>query len=355
MAAAGYLTEVPVTDTGPVRWREAAAPLASGFDVLLFDLDGVVYVGPAAVPHARESIGRAIASGLRCSYTTNNAARPPQAVAQHLRDLGIPARDDEVVTSAQEGADRLASRLPAGSQVLAVGGPGVPAALRECGLVPVDRFADGVAGVLQGYGPDVGWRDLAEATYAVTAGADWVATNPDLTVPTPRGRAPGNGQLTAVVQRTTGVDPEVTGKPGRGLFDLAVRRSGGGRALVIGDRLDTDIAGGVGAGLPTLLVLTGVTGVPELLAARPAERPSFLSDDLRGLWVAHPPVTAQDGWWRSGPARARVSNRRAEVVGGEAGSLDRVRAAASATWQATDAGVDVDLASVLAGLAEQDG
>jgi ribonucleotide monophosphatase NagD (HAD superfamily) len=275
-------------------------------------------------------------------------------VAQHLRDLGIPAENDEVVTSAQEGAHRLASRLPAGSKVLAVGGPGVAAALRECGLAAVDRFAEGVVGVLQGYGPDVCWRDLAEATYAVTAGADWVATNPDLTVPTARGRAPGNGQLTAVVQRTTGVDPEVTGKPGRGLFDLAVRRSGGGRALVVGDRLDTDIAGAVGAELPSLLVLTGVTGVAELLAARPAERPAFVSSDLRGLWEGHPPVVHRDGWWHCGAARARVVDGRMTLVGDAAAFLDRLRAGTSALWEASDGGQDVDLPSAREELERQD-
>jgi glycerol 3-phosphatase-2 len=343
-----------VTDVGVAGWQQAAEPLAAAFDTLLFDLDGVIYLGSAAVPHAQESVSRAVASGLRCSYTTNNAARPPEAVAQHLRDLGIPARDDEVVTSAQEGAQRLADRLPAGSKVLAVGGPGVSAALRECGLAPVDRFAEGVVGVLQGYGPEVGWRDLAEATYAVTAGADWVATNPDLTVPTARGRAPGNGALTAVVQQTTGVDPEVTGKPGRGLFDLAVRRSGGRHALVVGDRLDTDIAGAVGAGLASLLVLTGVTGVPELLSARPVERPTFLSADLRGLWAAHPAVVRRDGWWHCADARARVVDGRLSVDGAAATSVDCLRAAASAVWEASDAGTEVDLQSARAELERRD-
>ncbi len=96
-----------MTDDGTTTWRPAAQPLASAFDILLFDLDGVIYLGPQAVPHARESVSRAAAEGLRCSYTTNNAARPPAVVAKHLRDLGIPARDDEVVTSAQEGADAV--------------------------------------------------------------------------------------------------------------------------------------------------------------------------------------------------------------------------------------------------------
>jgi glycerol 3-phosphatase-2 len=345
-----------VSGASVISWGVSNLPLADGFDLLLLDLDGVVYVGPHAVPGATENLARAVASGRRCSYVTNNAARPPQVVAEHLRELGIPARDDEVVTSAQEGAELLAERLATGSQVLAVGGPGVAAALTEVGLTPVTRFADGVVGVLQGYGPDVGWRDLAEASYAVTAGALWVATNPDLTVPTPRGTAPGNGQLTAVVARTTGVEPEVTGKPGPGLFRSAVRRSGGGRALVVGDRLDTDIAGAVAAELPSLLVLTGVTGAAQLLAAGRAERPTFLDRDLGGLWRGHPAVTETDHWWTCRQARARVAEGGLELAG-DAGpdGLDSWRAAAAATWQARDRGDDLGLAPSVARLEQYAG
>jgi glycerol 3-phosphatase-2 len=345
-----------VSDIASVSWRASSGPPAAEFELLLFDLDGVVYVGPDAVPHAVESLRRAAEAGVRCSFTTNNAGRPPEVVAGQLRELGIAARDEDVVTSAQEGADRLASRLPPGSHVLAVGGPGVGAALRESGLSPVDRFADGVVGVLQGYGPDVSWRELAEASYAVAAGADWVATNPDLTIPTPRGTAPGNGQLTAVVQRTTGVDPEVTGKPGPGLFQLAVRRSGGGRALVVGDRLDTDIAGGARAGLPSLLVLTGVSGAADLLAARREERPTYLAEDLRGLWESHPAVQPDGDWWVSGGARAQVREGRLELAESpDQGRLDRLRAAAAAVWAAVDAGVKLDLGAVVDRLTTRDG
>lgn len=331
--------------------------------MLLFDLDGVVYVGPHAVPGAAESVARAVGAGLRCRYVTNNASRPPAEVARHLRELGLPAQDDEVVSAAQEGAELLARKVPPGSRVLAVGGPGVAIALRELGLVPVGRYDDAVTGVLQGYGPDVGWRDLAEATYAVTAGVPWVATNPDLTVPTPRGTAPGNGQLVGVVSRTTGVQPEVTGKPGPGLFLSAVRRAGGGPALVIGDRLDTDIAGAVAAGLPSLLVLTGVTDAGRLLAAKPVERPTYLSADLAGLWTAHPGVVQRDGWSICGRARARVRSGRLEMrdagesVDAAAGAepLDAWRAACAAVWSAVDAGADVDLMSAAEELADPSG
>jgi glycerol-1-phosphatase len=335
-----------VAHPSALPWLPADEPLASGFELVLVDLDGVVYVGPYAVVGAAESLARLGGAGKRTRFVTNNAARPPAEVAAHLRELGVEAADGDVVTAAQEGAELLARRLPGGSRVLAVGGAGVSAALEEVGLTPVSRYEDGVAGVLQGYGPDVGWRDLAEACYAVTAGAQWVATNPDLTVPTPRGTAPGNGQLTAVVARTTGRRPDVTGKPGPGLFQSAVRRGGGGRALVVGDRLDTDIAGAVAAGLPSLAVLSGVTGVQQLLGAEPQERPTYLAEDLSGLWTAHPPVFSEWGWWRCQGARARVRDGRLEAETTGAGErLDLLRAAASAHWEARDGGQDVDLVS----------
>ena len=341
-----------MADDRSVSWRACPAGPAREFDVLLLDLDGVVYVGAAAVPGAIESLDRAAEAGLKCRFVTNNASRPPAAVAAHLRELGLTLADDDVITSAQEGAEQLAGRVPSGSRVLAVGGPGVAAALVEVGLVPETRYGEGVVGVLQGYGVDVGWRDLAEASYAVAGGAAWVATNPDLTVPTGRGTAPGNGQLAAVVQRTTGIDPVVTGKPGPGLFDLAVRRAGGGAPLVIGDRLDTDIAGAVNAGLPSLLVLTGVTDVQGVLGAGRNERPTYLGADLGALWIAHPTVQQAEDWWVCGDLRARLDGSGVELTGADTSGdgLDAVRAAAAVTWTALDAGIDVDLAAVVAGI-----
>jgi glycerol-1-phosphatase len=344
-----------VSEVTPVSWRECSTSPGAEYDVLLLDLDGVVYVGLQAVPAAVVNLNRATDTGLRSAYVTNNASRPPQVVAQHLRDLGLSAADDQVVTSAQEGAELLAGSLPSGARVLAVGGPGVAAALEEVGLAPTTRWDDTVTGVLQGFGTDVGWRDLAEASYAVAGGATWVATNPDLTVPTPRGTAPGNGQLTAVVQRTTGVEPQVTGKPGKGLFELAVRRCGGHRPLVVGDRLDTDIAGAVNAGFDSLLVLTGVTDVVALLTARPGERPSYLARDLAGLWSPQPGVQADDGWWVCAGTRVRLEDGHLEVAALVSEQVDRamngagdadlslLRAAASAVWEAQDAGADVDV------------
>ena len=149
----------------------SAVPLAAVHDVALLDLDGVVYVGAGPVAHAAESLDAALdRHGMRAAFVTNNAARTPEVVAAHLVELGIRAQPSDVVTSAQAGARMLAERLPTGSRVLVIGGPGVAEALRERGLVPVDSVDDGAVALLQGYGPDVGWRQLAEGCWPLSAG-----------------------------------------------------------------------------------------------------------------------------------------------------------------------------------------
>ncbi|MBU6243582.1 MAG: HAD-IIA family hydrolase [Actinomycetales bacterium] len=256
---------------------------AGGHDVLLLDLDGVVYVGEDPVPWAVESITSALAQGIRVAYVTNNASRPPGQVAAHLRSLGVPATGEDVITSSMAGAALMADRVP-GGRVLAVGGEGVASALRERGLTPVSSYDEHTAGVMQGYGPDVGWRELAEATYAVRAGLPWVATNLDRTLPTPRGPAPGNGSLVDLVAIVSGRRPDVVaGKPEPALLQEALRRTGAQRPLVIGDRLDTDIAAGHRLGLPTLLVLTGISSEADAIAAGPGWRPDYVAEDLRCL------------------------------------------------------------------------
>lgn len=267
----------------------------SRYDALLLDLDGVVYRGRHAVPHAVRVLQSAQETGVRLGFVTNNAARPPAEVAQHLQQLGLSCSDEQVVTSAQVGADLLAENVAPGSRVLAVGGPGVALAVAALGFVPVHvaeeqdkglsdiEIADSVVGVLQGFGPDVSWRDLAVASYAVAGGAAWVATNLDRTIPRADGIAPGNGTLVAAVSAATGVTPPAAGKPAAAMMQRAAQRLQARRALAVGDRLDTDIAGARAAGIDSLLVLTGVTTTGGLLAARASERPTYVAADLRGL------------------------------------------------------------------------
>lgn len=259
---------------------ETPSKLLAAFDVLLVDLDGVVYLGPDPVPGAADALNRARNAGVRIVFVTNNAARPPHEVADQLSELGVNAKPDDVMTSATAAAVQLASRHPAGSPVLVVGGAGVREALSTVGLHPVDAAEDQPVAVLQGFAPEVGWSMLAEAAVAIRGGAAWLATNADATLPSPRGPLPGNGSLVAALATATGRRPEVIGKPQPALFTAALAISGGSRPLVIGDRLDTDIAGAVAASLPSLLVLTGVSSPMDLLAAPADQRPTYIGRDL---------------------------------------------------------------------------
>jgi HAD superfamily hydrolase (TIGR01450 family) len=316
----------------------AAEPPCRAYDVALLDLDGVVYVGPEAVPGVPQALAAARAAGMRLGFVTNNASRTPEEVAGHLTALDVPASAAEVITSSQAAATVVAQRLSAGARVLPVGGPGVAAALEAAGLTVVSRAEDEPLAVVQGYGRDVGWTDLAEAVVAVRNGAEHVATNADATIPSPRGPLPGNGALVGVVSAVTGRRPLVTGKPDPAMHAECVRRTGARRPLVVGDRLDTDVEGGRRAGAATLLVLTGVTDPPALLAAGPDQRPDLLAPDAGGLLTPHPAVVAEDGRWRCGEWTVRFGDgplrlgRDAVGAPASADGLDGLRALCVAHW-----------------------
>ena len=317
----------------------AASPPCREYDVALLDLDGVVYVGPDAVPGVPDALAAARAGGMRLGFVTNNASRTPEEVAAHLTALAVPAGAAEVITSSQAAATVVAERLGAGARVLPVGGPGVAAALRAAGLTVVTRAEDEPLAVVQGYGRDVGWAELAEAVVAVRNGAQHVATNADATIPSPRGPLPGNGALVGVVSTVTGRRPLVTGKPDPAMHAECVRRTGARRPLVVGDRLDTDVEGGRRAGAATLLVLTGVTGPGTLLAAGPDQRPDLLAPDAGGLLHPHAAVVAADGGWRCGEWSVRADGDDQlrlgrDAVGGPSSpdGLDGLRALCVAHW-----------------------
>ncbi|KOV81607.1 haloacid dehalogenase [Nocardia sp. NRRL S-836] len=252
------------------------------YDALLIDLDGTVYRGQEAVPGAAEAIAEARGKGVGIRYVTNNASRSPQAVADHLVELGFDTSVDEVSTSAQAGAAMLADRLPARTNVLVLGTEALQAEVLKRGLTPVDTAAEARA-VLQGLSMDLGWRELAEAAVAIRNGALWVACNVDATLPTERGLLPGNGSFVAALRTATGQEPLVAGKPATPLLRQAAKDLGAHRPLVIGDRLDTDILGAVNAGMDSLLVCTGVSTAEEAQALPEDQRPTYVGADLSVL------------------------------------------------------------------------
>jgi glycerol-1-phosphatase len=316
------------TETG---LRGSARPLAIGYDVALLDLDGVVYLGGTAIAGAPEALRKAQAEGMRLAYVTNNAFRTPAAVAALLADMGVPAEPTDVVTSAQAAARLLAERLPPGAPVLVIGGSGLRVALRERGLRPVSTAADKPLAVVQGYAPGVSYSALAEGGLAVAAGALFVASNTDLTLPGPRGRQPGNGSLVRVIATATGVEPLVAGKPEPPLHRESVLRTGARNPLVVGDRLDTDIEAACRVGADSMLVFTGVTTAAEAVLAPPGQRSSYLAEDLTGLLEPHPEITSQDGIFCCRGWTARWAGERLDLSG-DGSRIDAIRALCAIAW-----------------------
>jgi glycerol-1-phosphatase len=303
-----------------------------GADVLLLDLDGVVYRGTAAVPHAVEVLRTVEGRGTRLGYITNNASRRPGVVAEQLRGFGLPCDDDQVVTSPQAAVRLLAERLQPAARVLVIGGDGLSSVVREAGFTVLASADEHPDAVVQGFSPDLGWRDLAEASFAL-ADPDvlWVATNTDWTIPVDRGIAPGNGTLVSAVHSAVGRLPVVAGKPETPLFETAVDRFGSRSPFFVGDRLDTDIAGAVAAGIPSALVLTGIDGPKELLAAPERSRPDHVLGDLRGLLEPYPETKRKRDGFAVGDALVRIRGAEVDIVK-DGHPLDVIRAACAAVW-----------------------
>lgn len=305
--------------------------LLGKFDSLLLDLDGVVYRGKQPVAGAVESIRRAKEIGKKVGYITNNAARTPEQIAQQLVDFGIDVLPTEIIGSAEAAAKLLGSKF-SGGKVLVVGGEGLRAEAIKQGFEVVDSANDQPIAVLQGFSPTVGWSQLAEAAFAIQAGASWIATNQDWTIPLERGIAPGNGTLVGAVHTAVGILPEFAGKPFRPIFDAALKQLGITNPLVIGDRLDTDIKGAIGAGLSSACVMTGIAGKKELLGARSDERPTYIISDLRALFEYYPSAQLGKDTCLVGSSEVAIVGDKLLLTAGNPAELDTIRAATNLVW-----------------------
>jgi glycerol 3-phosphatase-2 len=320
----------------------SASPIVEAHDLVMFDLDGVVYVGGHAIDGVAERIERLRATGRHVAFVTNNASRTPDQVAKKLVGVGVAAEGTDVVTSAQAAARLLAESHGEGARIMLLGGEGLRVALLEAGLEPVTD-PEGAVAVASGYGPDVRWRDIMRVATLVRDGLPYVASNADLTIPTPYGLAPGHGVLVRTITGFAGVEATVAGKPERPLMDETVRRVGGDRPIVVGDRLDTDIEGAHAIGVPSLLVLTGVTWLEELASATAPLRPTYISPTLEGLFEAHPVPAVQGAEAELGGWSAAVVDGRLEVTG-RGSDADWWRVAATACWRHVDeTGIPADV------------
>jgi glycerol 3-phosphatase-2 len=322
--------------------EESGAPVVEAHDLVMFDLDGVVYVGGEAIEGVADHIDRVRASGRHVAFVTNNASRTPAQVAEKLTRVGVAADAADVVTSAQAAARLLAEAHGEGARILLLGGEGLRVALLEAGLEPTDD-PEGAVAVASGYGPDVRWRDIMRASTLVRDGLPYVASNADLTIPTPYGLAPGHGVLVRTITGFAGVEATVAGKPEKPLMEETVLRVGGDRPIMVGDRLDTDIEGAHAIAAPSLLVLTGVTWLEELAAATEELRPTYISPTLEGLFEPHAVPAEDGGSVELGGWAARVDDGRLRVTG-EGTDADWWRVAATACWRHLDeSGVVVDV------------
>lgn len=257
--------------TTPEGRHEPAGPpssdgreiLAKRHDALLVDLDGVVYRGDHPIPAAPGTFTELASLGVPVVFLTNNSSRPTRFVAQKLRSMGVPARPDDILSSAQATARLLQREGAGGSTAFVIGERGIREALEAVGVVLVDGSAGRADLVVVGWDRSADYDKLKTASLFVERGARLIATNGDASYPAPDGMWPGAGALLAAVVTATGATPLVVGKPARPMFEAAAEAAGASRPLVVGDRLDTDVAGAVAMGWDSLLVMSG--------AARPAD------------------------------------------------------------------------------------
>lgn len=319
--------------------------LGEHYDAALFDLDGVIYLGPYAIDSVPDTLTELRSRGVHLGFVTNNAARTPATVAEHLVELGIEAEEADVVNSTMATLRMLSDDLEPGASILAVGTDALREQLGAAGFTLVNSLDDAPTAVVQGYSPTIAWPKLEEAALAIQRGAAWYATNPDLTRPSDRGLVPGLGAQIGVIRACVTIDPQIAGKPYRPLLDETVLRIGAESPIFVGDRTDTDILGANNVGMDSLFVFTGAHGKHDLAAAAPDFRPTYIGYDASAL--LEPPREAEyDG------QRYVCSYQEVDFIDGAAylstrpvtrdEQLDALWAALQAAWR-----FDADISAVL--------
>ena len=323
--------------------------LSEAYGLALLDLDGVVYRGKNPVDHAAENIRKAEQLGMTVEYTTNNSSRLQSVVADQLKGFGLDVEPWQVITSSVVAARMVARAVPKGAKVFVLGARHLREEVSKQGLQVVDSAEERPVAAIQGWYPEMSWNEMAQIAYAVEHGATYFVTNRDLTIPRELGIAPGCGSMIKAVINATGVEPvSSAGKPESAMYDearLLAAHDGADpvakeRCLAIGDRLDTGNRGGY----DSLAVLTGVTNPHELMFAPAHLRPAFIAKDLRGLNEPAPRISHEDGAWICGNAQARIDGDRLYVT--DTASVDGLRAACDAMWDAADHGRDVQSVDV---------
>lgn len=298
------------------------------YDAALFDLDGVVYLGPDPVVGAPQTLRELRALGVRVGFVTNNAGRSADAVVEHLNELGIDCARADVVTSSQAIAQLMAAELPAGARILVCGAQALTDEILAVGFTLARDYTDEPVAVVQGYDPQMLWPRLDDACFAIQRGARWYGTNTDINRPTNLGLVPGAGAQIQAVGAAVDAEITVAGKPYPPLLRETIKRMKARTPVFVGDRLDTDIEGANRIGIDSYLVFTGAHGKWELAQAVPEQRPTAIGHDLRGLLKPRREAVWEDG-------RVVCREAVAEVVAGQvqvSGPLDELRHELDALW-----------------------
>jgi 4-nitrophenyl phosphatase len=258
--------------------------IPSNIKALILDMDGVVWRGDAPIGDLPKTFARIRERGLSFVFATNNGTKTPEEYRQKLANLGVEVTSTQVVTSALAVAHMLSQKYPQGTKIFMIGGPGVREALEEKGFELLSTEAACKAQVfVMGLDRTINFDKVSEATLLVRAGVPFYATNADRTFPTPRGEVPGAGAWLSVITSATGVKPIVAGKPLPYMMELSLEKLGTTKegTLIVGDRLETDIAAGQAVGCPTAAILSGVSTREEAEAWKPA--PSIIAKSLEEL------------------------------------------------------------------------
>ena len=265
---------------------------------LILDMDGVLWRGGEPLGDLPELFARLRALGISFVFVTNNATRTVEDYVERLRRFGVEVEPWQVLNSALAAAEALRQEFPHGAEVYVFGEKGLKQTLAEAGFRIANPWDDdqegkadaskqilgrGVDAVVVALNRHCNYYSLETAALLIRRGALFIATNPDRTFPIPEGKAPGAGALVAALEAATDVQARVVGKPQPFLFQLALRRLGSrpDETLVVGDRLETDIAGGQAANCRTALVLSGVTTKEQAMAWEPS--PDLIAPDLTAV------------------------------------------------------------------------
>ena len=258
--------------------------LPSYIKALILDMDGVIWRSDTPIGDLPAIFNRIEERGLKYVFATNNGTKTPEQYVDTLAKLGVRVNPSQVVTSALGVAHMLSHKFPPGTKAFMIGEDGIRTALEEKDfeILNLDKAQEAEVFVM-GIDRQITFEKMREATLLVRQGVPFYATNPDKTFPTPRGEIPGAGAWVSVITTATEVEPTYAGKPFPFMMELSLERLGTKKeeTLVVGDRLETDIAAGQAIGCPTAVVLSGVSTQQQANVWSP--KIDFVADDLQAL------------------------------------------------------------------------